>query len=121
MASALLRMSRRYAHPSGYDKRIEVLRERRSGLNKYAELLGGRLGNSLDMTVHEVFWTTERRRQALGAELDGTTGLILSRVSEWRAEAVSGAQSIRSKRIEAMSCSQHAVAQKELAWPMRAK
>jgi very-short-patch-repair endonuclease len=82
------RMARRYSHPSGYEKRIDVLRERRKGLNTYAELLGSKLGNSLELTVHEVFWTTERRRQALDGEVEGVVGLGLARAADWRAEKV---------------------------------
>ncbi len=60
------RLTRKYSAPSGYGRRVETLRERRETLNWYAKLLGSKSGNTLDLTVHEIFWTTERNRQALG-------------------------------------------------------
>ena len=82
------RMAKRYRAPAGYEKRVEVLRERRAGLNRYAELLGTQSGNSLGLSIHDVFWAAERRRQALGDELDGVSGLSLARAATWSGSAV---------------------------------
>ncbi|MCY4745655.1 DUF4011 domain-containing protein [Pelomonas sp. UHG3] len=82
------RMTRTYRHPAGYEKSLEVLRERRGTLNRYAQLLGSRIGNKLDLTVHELFWAAERRRRELGSEVDGVSGLILTRAASWSAEVI---------------------------------
>lgn len=82
------RMAKRYRAPAGYEKRVEVLRERRAGLNRYAELLGTQSGNSLGLSIHDVFWAAERRRQALGDELEGVSGLSLARAASWSGSAV---------------------------------
>lgn len=82
------RMTRTYRLPAGYDKRVEVLRERRGALNRYAQLLGSRVGNRLDLTIHEVFWAAERRRQDLGQEVEGVSGLVLSRAAAWSGDVV---------------------------------
>jgi very-short-patch-repair endonuclease len=82
------RMTKRYRAPAGYEKRVEVLRERRAGLNRYAELLGTQAGNSLGLSIHDVFWAAERRRQALGDELEGVSGLSLSRAASWSGSIV---------------------------------
>ena len=82
------RMAKRYRSPAGYEKRVEVLRERRAVLNKYAELLGTQSGNSLGLSIHDVFWAAERRRQALGDELEGVSGLSLPRAASWSGSIV---------------------------------
>lgn len=82
------RMARKYPYPVGYAKRIEVLRERRKTLNTYAELLGSRLGSQLDLTVHDVLWTTERARQALEGELDSVAGFSITGAVNWSAAEV---------------------------------
>lgn len=82
------RIKQRYSQPVGYNKRMEVLRERRKELNTYAQLLGSRLGNNLELTVHEVFWATERRRQTLGRNPDGLVGLTINGAAQWSAERV---------------------------------
>jgi len=108
------RMARKFAHPAGYDRRIEVLKERRSGLNKYALLMGGKLGNNLDLTVHDVFWAAERRRQAMGGELDSVSGLVLSRAASWSGETVDRYRMTladAAAALEELGC-----APKECAW-----
>lgn len=82
------RMTKRYRAPAGYEKRVEVLRERRAGLNRYAELLGAHAGNSLGLSIHDVFWAAERRRQALGDELEGVSGLSLPGAASWSGSVV---------------------------------
>lgn len=82
------RMTRRYVPPVGYAKRIEVLRERRKALNTYAELLGSRLGSQLDLTVHDVFWITERNRQALDGEVESVAAFAITSAPNWSASQV---------------------------------
>lgn len=80
------RMSRQYATPQGYSKRVDVLRERRDVLNAYATLLGSRIGNNLDYTVHKVFWVTEQCRHALSDSVDAVVGITIPGAKEWSAE-----------------------------------
>ncbi|MBL8343961.1 MAG: DUF4011 domain-containing protein [Rubrivivax sp.] len=82
------RMAGRYQRPAGYAQQLQVLRDRRNALNSYAELLGSRIGNRLDLTVHQVFWTTERRRLALGPLASELAGLGASGAPEWTSEEV---------------------------------
>lgn len=82
------RMAKRYRAPAGYEKRVEVLRERRAGLNRYAELLGTQSGNGLGLSIHEVFWAAERRRQLLGEEHEGVSGLSLPGAASWSGSVV---------------------------------
>jgi len=82
------RMTSRYATPAGYSNRIDVLRERRKGLNAYAELLGSRIGSKLDLTVHEIFWATEKRRRELDGHVETVSSLNLNDASGWTVEKV---------------------------------
>lgn len=82
------RMSRRYPAPQGYAKHVDVLRERRDALNTYAALLGSRIGNNLDYTVHKVFWVTEQARQSLGQDVEAVAGLAIAGAKGWTAEDV---------------------------------
>ena len=88
LESVAQRMAGTYRAPVGYAQQLQILRERRQALNAYAVLLGSRVGNCLDLTVHEVFWTTERRRQALGPQVDALAGLGLNGVAEWPPQQV---------------------------------
>ena len=80
------RIKRRFAAPAGYASQVEVLRERRRTLNTYAELLGSRHGNQLDLTVHEVFWAAERRRSQLRGAIEVVSDISLAQAKDWTAE-----------------------------------
>ena len=88
------RMASKYASPAGYAARIEILRERRRGLNAYAELLGSRIGNKLDLTVHEVFWATEVRRQGMQGHEEAVLGQNLSEATGWSGEKLERCKSV---------------------------
>lgn len=96
------RMTARYAHPTGYSTRIDVLRERRKGLNAYAELLGSRIGSKLDLTVHEIFWATEKRRRELDAHVETVSSLNLNEASGWTVERVDRCRTVLSDAAAAL-------------------
>jgi hypothetical protein len=101
------RMNRTFSAPSGYKNRIELLRERRNTLNAYAQLLGSRIGNRLDLTVHEVFWAMERRRLDIGEEVDAILGLSLL-ASDWSSDQVDKRRVVlgdAAGALEALGCS----------------
>lgn len=96
------RMTSRYSTPAGYSTRLDVLRERRKGLNAYAELLGSRIGSKLDLTVHEIFWATEKRRLQLDGHIGTVSGLNLSDASKWSAEKVDKCRTVLSDAAGAL-------------------
>jgi len=108
------RMSKRYRAPVGYEKHVKVLRERRNVLNRYAALLGSREGNLLDMTIHEVLWTTERKRQALNESTAGVAGLQLKDPGQWTAERIDKTRNILGDASSALAEMGHAP--KESPW-----
>lgn len=77
------RINKRYSPPVAYERQLEVLRERKAALNAYAQLLGSKVANKLDLTVHEVFWAVERRRHELGSGVGQFAGLVFDGASQW--------------------------------------
>jgi len=77
------RINRRFSPPAAYERQLEVLRERKAALNSYAQLLGSKVANKLDLTVHEVFWAVERRRHELDSGVGHFAGLVFDGASQW--------------------------------------
>lgn len=57
-------------------------------LNRYAELMASRLGNELDLTIHEVFWKAERQRLALGDLASVVQSLFLQDAHRWSGDEI---------------------------------
>lgn len=60
------RIEERFPAPAQFQAKLATLNRQKSELARYAELMGSRVGNALGLTVNEVFWAAERRRQGLG-------------------------------------------------------
>lgn len=60
------RIEEHFPAPAQFQAKLATLKRQKGELARYAELMGSRVGNSLGMTVNEVFWAAERRRQELG-------------------------------------------------------
>lgn len=60
------RIEQQFPAPSQFQAKMATLQRQKVELARYAELMGSRIGNSLGLTVNEVFWAAERRRQDLG-------------------------------------------------------
>lgn len=60
------RIDERFPAPAQFQAKLATLQRQKTELARYAELIGGRVGNALGLTVNEVFWAAERRRQELG-------------------------------------------------------
>ncbi|WP_143694565.1 DUF4011 domain-containing protein [Variovorax sp. JS1663] len=82
------RINKRFSSPSAYERQLEVLRERKATLNAYAQLLGSKVANKLDMTVHEVLWAVERRRHDLGSGVQEFAGLVFDSAAAWTPEVL---------------------------------
>lgn len=77
------RINSKFANPAAYERQLDVLRERRGALNSYAQLLGSKVANKLDMTVHEVFWAVERRRHDLDCGVAEFAGMVFDGAAQW--------------------------------------
>ncbi len=60
------RIEQRFRAPTQFKAKVATLQEHKTNLARHAELMGSRVGNALGLTVNEVFWAVERRRQELG-------------------------------------------------------
>jgi hypothetical protein len=60
------RIEERFPAPAQFQSKLGILKRQKAELARYAELMGSKVGNALGMTVNEVFWAAERRRQELG-------------------------------------------------------
>ena len=60
------RIEEHFPAPAQFQSKLAILQRQKAELARYAELMGSKVGNALGMTVNEVFWAAERRRQELG-------------------------------------------------------
>ncbi|OGU18638.1 MAG: hypothetical protein A2X85_17520 [Geobacteraceae bacterium GWF2_54_21] len=64
-----------FVPPQQLQNRITTLNRHKKDLNRYVELISSRIGNELGLTVHEIFWKTERFRQMNGEMVNALTSL----------------------------------------------
>ncbi|MDD3813128.1 MAG: DUF4011 domain-containing protein [Desulfocapsaceae bacterium] len=84
-----------------------TLQRQKVELARYAELIGSRIGNALGMTINEIFWAAERRRQELG-DLSGVVNAIgFPDASRWVYDDIES----RRSRIEGLAELHDAVGQ----------
>jgi len=77
------RIDQRFPAPEQLQAKLATLNRQKGELARYAELMGSRVSSSLGLTVNEVFWAAERRRQALG-DLSATVSAVnCPDTSEW--------------------------------------
>src|SRR5262249_41562000 len=77
------RIEQRFHSPQQLSEKLSTLKRHKNDLNRYAELMGSRVGNEIGLTVHEVFWRTERLRQAIGESANVVQSSVLSDASDW--------------------------------------
>lgn len=61
-----IRIEEHFPAPTQFQAKLATLKRQKAELARYAELMGSKVGNSLGLTVNEIFWAAERRRQQLG-------------------------------------------------------
>lgn len=66
-----------------FQAKLATLQRQKTELARYAELMGGRIGNAMGLTVNEVFWAAERRRQEFGDLSAAVTAISLPAASQW--------------------------------------
>ena len=77
------RINARFPAQLQVKEKLGVLHKQKRQLNRYAELMGSELGNCLAATVHQVFWTAERRRQELGDLAERMASSAFVEAPEW--------------------------------------
>lgn len=82
------RIEQQFPAPPQFQAKLTTLQRQKTELARYAELMGSRIGNALGLTVHDVFWAAERRRQTLGESASEVHGLTLPDAATWNADAL---------------------------------
>ena len=77
------RIEQDFPAPSQFHSKMATLQRHKAKLKRYAELMGSRIGNSLGLTVNEVFWAAERRRQELGDVAAAVNAIGFEDASAW--------------------------------------
>lgn len=77
------RIEQHFPAPSQFQAKMATLQRQKAELARYAELMGSRIGNSVGLTVNEVFWAAERRRQELGDVSAAVNAIGFKDASGW--------------------------------------
>ena len=77
------RIDERFPAPVQFQAKLATLNRQKAELARYAELMGSRVGNALGLTINEVFWASERRRQELGDLSAEVNAIGFPDASQW--------------------------------------
>lgn len=77
------RIEERFPAPAQFQAKLATLQRQKTELARYAELMGSRVGNTLGLTVNEIFWAAERRRQELGDLAAEVNAIGFPDASKW--------------------------------------
>lgn len=78
-----IRAEQRFPAPVQFQARLTTLQRQKTELARYAELMGSRVGSGLGLTVNEIFWAAERRRQELGELAAEVNAIGFLEASRW--------------------------------------
>ena len=77
------RINAKFTAPSHLSAKLTSLKRQKATLSRYAELMASKIGNKLGLTINEVMWASERRRQALGDMSANINSIILNDAIDW--------------------------------------
>lgn len=77
------RIEENFPAPSQFQAKLATLQRQKTELARYAELMGSCVGNAMGLTINEVFWAAERRRQELGALAAEVNAIGFPDASKW--------------------------------------
>lgn len=90
------RMDTAFPPPAQLANKLSLLRKKKEKLSRYAELMGSCVGNKLGLTIHQLFWAAERRRQELDDYASEVTSIILADAENWSHDDLTGFTSLLS-------------------------
>lgn len=93
------RLDETFLSPTQLKAKLPTLQRQKSELARYAEIMGSRVGNALGLTVNEVFWAAERRRQELGDLASVAHAATLQGAGKWEADEIKE----RRDKVEALA------------------
>ncbi|UXI66156.1 DUF4011 domain-containing protein [Tahibacter amnicola] len=77
------RIEAHFRAPAHAEPKLAILARQKAELARYAALMGSRVGNALGLTINEVFWAAERRRQELADRVAAVTAIGFPTASKW--------------------------------------
>lgn len=77
------RIEQRFPAPTQFQTKLATLQRQKTELARYAELMGSRVENCLGLTINEIFWAAERRRQELGDLATAVNAIGFPDASQW--------------------------------------
>lgn len=95
-----IRIEKRFPAPPLFQAKLTTLQRQKNELARHAELMGSRVGNALGLTVHEIFWAAERRRQELGDLAAAVNSIGFPSASHWTYDDVEARRSRLSASAE---------------------
>lgn len=87
------RIDERFPAPVQFQAKLATLQRQKVELARYAELMGSCFGNALGLTINEVFWAAERRRQELGDLSAEVNSIGFTDASKWTHDNIEYRQS----------------------------
>lgn len=93
------RLDETFTTPSQLKAKLPTLQRQKTELARYAEIMGSRVGNALGLTVNEIFWAAERRRQELGPLASVVHTATLTGAGKWEADEIRS----RRDKVEALA------------------
>lgn len=95
------RIEESFPPPAQFQAKLATLQRQKAELARYAELMGSRVGNAMGLTINEVFWAAERRRQELGALAAEVNAIGFPDASKWTHDDVAARRSRLAALAEA--------------------
>jgi transcription elongation GreA/GreB family factor/uncharacterized protein YbjQ (UPF0145 family) len=77
------RIDQQFPAPLQFQAKMATLQRKKVELARYAELMRSRIGNSVGLTLNEIFWAAERRRQELGVVSAAVNAISFKDASVW--------------------------------------
>ncbi|RHW22649.1 DUF4011 domain-containing protein [Pseudomonas jilinensis] len=99
------RIEESFPPPAQFQAKLATLRRQKAELARYAELMGSRIGNAMGLTINEVFWAAERRRQELGTLSAEVNAIGVPDASKWTHDDVAA----RRSRLAALAEAHNAI------------
>lgn len=107
------RLEESFPGPAQFQAKLAILQRQKVELRRYAELMGSKVGNALGMTVNEVFWAAERRRQELGDLAAQVNVIGFPDASQWAHDDIA----FRRSRLAGLAGIYHAIGKYGLGHP----
>ncbi len=107
------RIEKKFPPPAQFQTKLSTLQRQKAELARYAELMGSRVGNAMGLTINEVFWAAERRRQELGALAAEVNAIGFPDAASWTHDDVA----VRRSSLAALAESYDAIGGYALGHP----